>query len=215
MYKFYLDGNILPITPSKLQMKIKNQNRTLNLINDGEINLLKQPGLTEIEFNCLIPQSTYPFRNSNSINGSEWLNNFESLKVSKKPFQFIILRKGPRGKLLFDTNIKVSLEDYSITEDSQSYGLDMNVQVRLKQYRDYGTKTVVVNQNNDSKTLVTTKAREVSKETPKSHTVVSGDTLWAICKRYLGEGSRYPEIANLNNIKNPNLIYPGQVIRLE
>jgi len=44
--------------------------------------------------------------------------------------------------------------------------------------------------------------------------VVKGDTLWHIAKKYLGNGARYPEIAKLNNIKNPNLIYPGQVFKI-
>ena len=54
-----------------------------------------------------------------------------------------------------------------------------------------------------------------NKETPKSYTVVSGDTLWGICKKHLGDGALYPQIAKLNGISNPNLIYPGQVIRFE
>lgn len=43
MYIFYLGEIQLPIAPSKMEMKIKNQNKTVNLINDGEINLLKSP----------------------------------------------------------------------------------------------------------------------------------------------------------------------------
>ena len=46
------------------------------------------------------------------------------------------------------------------------------------------------------------------------YTVVKGDSLWAIARRFLGDGSRYPEIARLNQIPNSNLIYPGQVLRL-
>ena len=42
------------------------------------------------------------------------------------------------------------------------------------------------------------------------HTVVKGDTLWAIAQRYYGNGSRYPEIAKANNISNPNVINVGQ-----
>jgi len=49
-----------------------------------------------------------------------------------------------------------------------------------------------------------------------THTVVKGDTLWDIARKYLGEGKRYPEIYELNKdiVKNPNLIYPGQVLKL-
>lgn len=50
--------------------------------------------------------------------------------------------------------------------------------------------------------------------TERTYTVVSGDTLSAIAQRELGDANRYMEIANLNNIENPNLIYAGQVLRL-
>lgn len=49
-----------------------------------------------------------------------------------------------------------------------------------------------------------------------THTVVAGDTLWGISSRYLGDGARYMEIYNINTdiIKNPNLIYAGQVLKI-
>ena len=48
----------------------------------------------------------------------------------------------------------------------------------------------------------------------RTHTVVRGDCLWNISKTYLGDARRYMEIARLNNIPNPRLIYPGQVFKL-
>ena len=46
--------------------------------------------------------------------------------------------------------------------------------------------------------------------------IQSGDTLWAIASKFLGNGSKYPEIfeANREVIKDPDLIYPGQKIRI-
>ena len=61
MYYFYLDKILLPVTPSKLSIKIKNQNKTMVEINEGEINILKKAGLTEIEFEAMIPNVKYPF----------------------------------------------------------------------------------------------------------------------------------------------------------
>lgn len=44
--------------------------------------------------------------------------------------------------------------------------------------------------------------------------VVKGDSLWRISQRVLGDGQRYIQIyqANSGQIRNPNLIYPGQVL---
>ena len=56
--------------------------------------------------------------------------------------------------------------------------------------------------------------KTVQKEEIINYVVKRGDTLWAISEKYLGCGSKYPQIAQENNIKNPNLIYPGQVFKI-
>lgn len=50
----------------------------------------------------------------------------------------------------------------------------------------------------------------------KTYTVKPGDCLYNISKSTLGDGGRYKEIYSLNKdkLKNPNLIYPGQVLQL-
>ena len=45
------------------------------------------------------------------------------------------------------------------------------------------------------------------------HTVLHGDTLWAIAKKYLGNGSRYKEIVSLNGLKS-NVIYSGMKLKI-
>ncbi|MEM7733428.1 MAG: peptidoglycan-binding protein LysM [Pseudomonadota bacterium] len=51
---------------------------------------------------------------------------------------------------------------------------------------------------------------------PVFHEVVSGDTLWAIAQKAMGDGSRYPEIfeANKPMLSDPDKIYPGQRLRI-
>lgn len=213
-YHVYLNGVELPVTPSKIQTKISGKNKTITLINDGEINLLKTPGLTEITFDMMIPQVQHPFA-SRLKAASYYLGRLEKLKVGKKPCQFIVSRISPAGKSLFRTNMKVALEDYTITEDAKE-GIDLIISVKLKQYRNFGTKAVVVKPEGTSTatTVSSTTPRESTKESPKSYTVKSGDSLWKICQQHLGDGSKYSSIAALNGITNPNLIYPGQVIKL-
>jgi LysM repeat protein len=49
---------------------------------------------------------------------------------------------------------------------------------------------------------------------PRTYTVVSGDTLWAIAERFYGDGSKYQTIADASGISNPDLIHPGQVLTI-
>lgn len=47
------------------------------------------------------------------------------------------------------------------------------------------------------------------------HVVTKGNTLWFIAKRYIKNPYRYPELVRLNNIKNPDLIYPGDRVIIQ
>jgi len=215
-YIVYLDSVALPVTPSKIQMKIKNQNKTINLINDGEVTILKSAGLTDITFTAMIPHVKYPFGYypGDFQGASYYLDKLEQLKVDKEPFQFICSRTSPGGKLLFDSNLKVSLESYNISEDAKE-GQSVSVNITLKQYKDYGTKVVTVLTKTAGK-VATVETKRPAENAPivKTYKVKAGDTLWAISKAHLGDGSRYSEIASLNGLSNPNLIYPGQVLTM-
>jgi len=48
------------------------------------------------------------------------------------------------------------------------------------------------------------------------YSIIKGDTLWAIADKFYDDGSKYTHIveANLEVIKNADLIYPGQTIRI-
>lgn len=219
-YTMYLDGVLMPITPSKVKVKINNQNDTLTLINGEEINILKEPGLTDVSFDLLLPQVSYPFTNGGAQSADYYLSLFERLKTSKQPFQFILNRSMPSGRRLFYTNLTVGMEDYQITDDAEE-GFDITVTVSLKQYRHYGTKTVKMQPATTQESTPTATVEQPQRETSQApqqttYTVKSGDCLWNIAKKYLGDGSRYNEIYNLNKdkITNPNLIYAGQVLTL-
>ena len=53
--------------------------------------------------------------------------------------------------------------------------------------------------------------KEITNTQSINYTIKKGDTLWEIARRY---GTTVQEIASINNIQNPNLIYPGETIRI-
>ena len=58
---------------------------------------------------------------------------------------------------------------------------------------------------------------DLAADAPDSYTIKAGDTLWAISGLFLKSAWRWPELwgMNLNDIRNPHRIYPGQRLFLE
>ena len=227
MYNFYLDRILLPVSPGNLEIKVNNQNRTMNLIDTGEINLIRKQGLTDVRFTCLIPQSRYPF----AVYIQEFqpalffINGFEALKNRDTPFQFIVAREDGGGRVLHNTNTTVTLE-YNVLNENWARSLyDLEVEIRLKEYRHYASKAVQVRMPANRPPNISTQNNRPPQNPPRTrtHTVVRGDSLWAIARRFLGNGQRWREIYNLNPfIAQRNIgtglasytIYPRQVLRI-
>ena len=217
MYYFYLGSVLLPIAPEKITLKVKNANKTMTLINEGEVNFLRDAGLTEFEFDALIPAVQYSFAKYDGgfQSPTHFTDHFEKLKTDKEPFQFIVSRQMPDGKMIFDTNMTVSLESYTVKEQAKE-GFDLIVSIKLKQYKAYGTKVVKVSSNQASVTNQRSTTNSPAPKKPTTYTVKSGDSLWNIAKQIYGDGSKYTIIADANKdkITTPNMIHPNQVLTI-
>lgn len=225
-YKFYLDGFLLPVAPPKLELLVNNKNKTKDLANMQEINVLKLPGLTDITFTVPVPLKEYPWMNR-YVSPKEVMAKLEELKTSCKAFQFIVSREFDNGSTAHSTNLKVSLEDYRIVEDAEDAS-DLSIEINLKQYVDYGAKVIYVEPTKPNQGTATTKPQsspnKPSNNKPKTYTVKHGDSMWEIAKKYLGDGSKYKQLYNMNkelidkrNAKEGTpkyTIYTGQVLRL-
>lgn len=233
MYQFYMDGMLLPVTPGAMTLKVANQNKTVTLINEGEINILKLPGLSKISFNALLPNKEYPFAQYESgfQNAHYYMDKLELLKTKCLPFQFQVIRTDDRGEMLMDSlDMQVSLEEYELEENAEEYEFDVMAKIELKQYKTYGTKTIEFKKTETTTEATVTEKRDTSTapKTTGGYTVVSGDNLWDIARVKLGDGSRMNEIYELNkdtieaaakkygrsSSSNGWWIYPGTVLQL-
>ncbi len=148
-YWVFLGAIPLPVPPEKIEMTIPNLNKTITLVDQGEINIIRGKGLKEIKFDMLVPSYKYPFANYSfgSISTSQIIAHLERIKANGKPTRFIVSRCR-NNKVAWWTNIKVSLEDFTITEDANN-GTDVIISVYLKEYRDYCTKVAKVTEKPD------------------------------------------------------------------
>lgn len=83
--------------------------------------------------------------------------------------------------------------------------------IQLKEFRNTAPRQIELVDN--TAVIEDAETRVDNRTTPTTYTVVSGDSLWAIARKVWGDGGRWREIynANTDKIKNPNLIYTGQV----
>lgn len=226
-YHFFVGDLELPYAPSELNITIGSNNQTVELINGNEINILKNPKLTEIEFEVELPRGRqYPFAN-NLRSPIAYTDYFEKLMLSKKPTKLVITRQPPyggKGNTLngFASNSwTVSLEGYTLKEDAEN-AYDITVSLKFKEYLSYGTvKKTVVNKVKQPAASTPKPAEKTSEN--KSYVVKKGDCLWKIAKKYYGTGTKWKIIYNANKTiiektakkygrkssSNGHWIYPG------
>lgn len=233
-YNFYfmVDSNLLtfPITPGELTIKSGSNNKVVNLINEGDINILKSPSLTEINFEARFPMRQYPYaREYKSF--QSYFDVFKELKTEKKPFRFVVSRFTPNGISTWGTEYLVSLEDLELHENADE-GDDVLITFKLKQFEEYGVVTIERKTNIDTNTstiVTTTKDRKTqTKPKDKTYKVVSGDCLWNIAKKFYGNGFLWKKIYNANksaiekdakghgysSSSNGHWIFPGLVLTI-
>lgn len=231
-YNFYFkDGSdvlTFPITPSELSITVGSNNKVITLINEGEVNILKSPSLTEVEFEARFPMRQYPYSRQ-FVKFETYWTKFKELKENKKSFRFIVARTTPNGSRTWDTNLLMALEDVKIKESAEE-GDDVLVSFNLKQFKEYGVKTIklpvaepVPQAKPSTSTSETPRNDDNKTKESKTHTVKSGDCLWNIAKKYYSDGSKWKTIYEANKTvieetakkhgkkssSNGNWIYPG------
>ncbi|MCL2562419.1 MAG: LysM peptidoglycan-binding domain-containing protein [Oscillospiraceae bacterium] len=214
-YRIFIDRQLMPVTPGRISVRYRGQNRRTALLDGGELTRLRAGEGAELSFTLMLPRRRYPFaRYDGRFSEPErFLERFLALRERRQPFRFICARISPAGRLLTDTNLRVSLESLELVECAENGG-DLTVQLTLREYREHRAARVVSERH---RVIIEGPARETdNRPVVPTHTVVRGDTLWGIARRHLGDGRRYREIFELNRdqIRNPNLIFPGQVLRL-
>ena len=210
----------LPVNPESLSFKGESNNETVDIVNGGQVTNIGFEGLKDFKIS-----SFFPARNDGSYINTRgdfegpdfYISFFEQIKKDRKPFRLIVTD--------INVNLLVSIESF---EYEYKYGTDdVDFTLDLKQYIEHTVRVLSITKNSSTNNALVAQAsstytnsnRSVEKSIPQNYTVVSGDSLWKIAQKLLGNGSRWYEIYTYNNNKsiiggNPNLIYPGQVLSI-
>lgn len=198
-----------PVLPELFRVTNGSMNKSVDIVGLGEIIIKQDRPADGIEFEGFFPAATFPGIQVSSITSPQTLKEtILSFKNSDKPSHFIITGA--------NINMFCTIEDFPCEERGGDVGT-IYYSLKLKEYREVSARQIKVDVSTRKASLpAQTETRTDNRVQQKTYTVKSGDCLWNIAAKHLGSGSRYTEIASLNSdiIKNPNLIYAGQVLKL-
>ena len=201
----------LPVNPEQIEVSSIQVIEKYEILKLGQIAIPTHLELKEYSFEAEFPHRPlhYVETSGDFRDPDFYLKLFEQWRQAKEPVRFIA-----SNGIGDDINTLVLIEELTTIERAGEEG-DKYVSFQLLEYREFGKKTVVVITDESVPTAVAKKEEPAPSVNPKSngtHIVQPGDTLWAIAKKYYGNGNQYPRIVNANKdkIKNPNLIFPGQ-----
>lgn len=208
-YHFFLGVCPLPINPSALNIKTPSLNKTVQLINDAEINIPKDHGLREVSFDFLLPTfQKYPFASYQlgDLTAATIILYLKWWKSSMLPLPFIVVRMSPRGKFLYFTSFKCVIEDFTFDEDAKEHGFDTMCSITLKEYVDYGTKRVKLKEAQNGQQQASTTNNRSTADRQRSSTVKpkQGESATSAMKREGWTTQEAGQILEANGINSPD-----------
>lgn len=202
----------IPVNPEEIRRSRKLNVERYQVLGGGEVSLPSYCSLEEYSFEAEFPSRGYHYIEPGARSDASYYEKmFRKAQKNKKPIRFIA-----SNGITDDISVKVLVESVESVEKAGEEG-DKYLTLKLLEYKEAAKRYVAVQ---TSAGTVKQEEQTAATENPavtenKTHTVQSGDTLWAIAKKYYGNGSQYTKIAAANpTIKNPNLIYPGQVLSI-
>lgn len=190
----------LPVNPSNFTVKTGNKNTVVDIQDLGELNLIGRAKLAEIQLSSFFPARYAPYCAYKTIPSPyDAVALIEKWRKSSRPIRLIIT----------DTpiNMAFTIEDFEHGEKGGTR--EVSYTLSLREYRFIQLKQVGAQPVQDGMSS----PRPDEKDPPKIYEVKPDDCLWLISQRVYGDGSRWQEIYNANQLTigpDPGIIGIGQ-----
>jgi hypothetical protein len=195
------EGFQIPVTPASIEISEGGNSKTYDVAALGEINVIKSPKLSEINFESEFPGTDYPYCVTTPKDPFYYVELINKWRATKRPIRFVFTGTA------FDINMAASIESFDWKEVAGEQG-DIQYSMKLKKYVFYAAKRVVVTQASGSAPAVVQQgqpARPTDKQPPKTYKLAPGDNLWTVSKKAFGTDAYVNEIQKLNGITDAQL----------
>ena len=189
------DGQFeLSVNPPEISVTQDNKDKTIDLLNVGEINVPGMRGLIKVSLATFLPDSNSPFYTG--VAPEQIVQAVKKAKNGQKAIRIIISGS--------DVNTQFNVSSMNeIYKEGQG---DIYISWSFVELRDLNTGQVASFVRRYTDTGLCT--RRTTRSVPKAITVQNGDTLWNLARRYYDDGSRWKDIAMANDMYEDNLL-PG------
>jgi len=127
----------LPVNPTKLSVKSPSGNSTVNVVNLGDVSILKTPGLQETSIESFIPvinAGSYVQEGAQVYAPEFYKDFFQAVKRQKEPINFVVTG--------LNVNLQMTVEDFEYWWEGSDP--DMHFKVSLKEYGKHVVKVSAI-----------------------------------------------------------------------
>ncbi len=181
----------LAVNPPELTVTQESKDRTIDLLNVGEVNVAGNRGLIKVTISTFLPDAGSPFYTGYAP--ESLIMAMKKAKNGKKTVRIII--SGTDVNTLFTVS--------SVGETYKEGQADSYVSWAFVESRELNTQQVASWVRRYTQTGLC--IRNTSNSIPKAVTALSGDTLWDVARRYYDDGERWRDIAAANGMSEDRL----------
>lgn len=198
MFKTDYGQFTLAVNPKEITISNDSSEKSIELLNVGQIVLPSYRGPQKLSINTFLPASSSPFYKGTAP--EDIIAMVRKSKNGKRNIRIIVSGTD------INTKFFVSTEQATYTEGQK----DIKVAWNFVEDRNETIMAVAVQSRKQSATGLL--ARTDNAPVPKEASMKSGDTLWNMAVKYYQDGSRWTEIAEANGIKDTKNIPTGKRI---
>lgn len=196
-----------PVNPEQINLRQGSSNHSVEIVGLGETTIMQEKPAAEVSWSGFFPSVPFSGQQVEKLTPPEEIKFLlKTWMGSKQPCHLIVTQT--------KINLFCTIEQFDCDERGGAIG-ELNYDITFKEYRKPTMRQVEVDTKTQVATVNTAKERTDNRVTPRTYTVVHGDSVCKIALQFLGSEARYRELIDLNGIAGPPYyIYSGQVMKL-